>query len=67
MEDQVNAKTGAFSIEERHRRHADRYPVREYVSAMAFELAQMARWDGDEHLAGLLEAAAQAAAQRPGE
>lgn len=34
------------------------YPVREYVAAMAAELAGMARWDGDERLAGLLESAA---------
>lgn len=34
------------------------YPVREYVAAMATELAGMARWDGDERLAGLLESAA---------
>ncbi|MEN5145686.1 hypothetical protein [Brevundimonas diminuta] len=34
------------------------YPVREYVAAMAAELAGMARWDGDERLAGLLENAA---------
>ena len=33
------------------------YPVREYVTAMALELARMARWDGDEVLAGALEAA----------
>ncbi|MEN5168816.1 hypothetical protein ABE444_04550 [Brevundimonas pondensis] len=33
------------------------YPVREYVTAMALELARMARWDGDEALAGALEAA----------
>lgn len=33
-------------------------PVREYVAAMAVELAQMARWDGDEKLACMLEAAA---------
>lgn len=31
------------------------YPVREYVAAMAMELAGMARWDGDERLAGILE------------
>ncbi|MBD7940338.1 hypothetical protein [Brevundimonas guildfordensis] len=37
------------------------YPVREYVAAMATELAGMARWDGDERLAGLLERAADAA------
>lgn len=37
------------------------YPVREYVAAMAAELAGMARWDGDERLAGLLESAAAAA------
>lgn len=34
------------------------YPVREYVAAMATELAGLARWDGDERLAGLLESAA---------
>ena len=33
------------------------YPVREYIGAMCLELAQMARWDGDERLAVLLEAA----------
>lgn len=33
------------------------YPVREYIAGMTRELAQMARWDGDEVLAGLLEAA----------
>lgn len=37
------------------------YPVREYVAAMAMELAAMARWDGDEQLAALLEKAAEAA------
>lgn len=34
------------------------YPVREYVAAMAAELAGMARWDGDQKLANLLERAA---------
>ncbi|CAN5327280.1 hypothetical protein BH10PSE1_BH10PSE1_01640 [soil metagenome] len=33
------------------------YPVREYIAGMALELAQMARWDGDDVLATLLEAA----------
>ncbi len=33
------------------------YPVRDYIHAMSQELAQMARWDGDEALAVLLEAA----------
>ena len=33
------------------------YPVREYIAAMSRELAQMARWDGDEALAVLLEVA----------
>lgn len=42
------------------------YPVREYISAMAQELAQMARWDGDDRLAVLLEiAGAQAHGPRP--
>jgi hypothetical protein len=34
------------------------YPMREYIGAMCLELAQMARWDDDERLAVLLEAAA---------
>lgn len=34
------------------------FPVREYIGAMAVELAQMARWDGDEALAQILEGAA---------
>lgn len=45
------------------------YPVREYIAAMARELAQMARWDGDETLAVLLEAVearAEGAAPGPG-
>lgn len=42
------------------------YPVREYIAGMARELAQMARWDGDEGLAALLEAAViRAQDQRP--
>jgi hypothetical protein len=36
---------------------ATEFPVREYIGAMALELAQMARWDGDEALARLLESA----------
>lgn len=34
------------------------YPIREYVAAMSAELAQMARWDGDERLACVLDTAA---------
>ena len=34
------------------------FPVREYIGAMALELGQMARWDGDEALARLLDNAA---------
>jgi len=37
---------------------AEDYPVREYIGGMCMELAQMARWDGDERLAVLLETAA---------
>lgn len=47
---------------------ADDYPVREYIGAMALELAQMARWDGDETLGCALDVAARLAAepaQRP--
>ncbi|HEV2082829.1 MAG TPA: hypothetical protein VGR32_10300 [Brevundimonas sp.] len=40
------------------------YPVREYVAAMARELALMARWDGDEALGKLLDGAADVA-ERP--
>ena len=39
------------------------FPVREYIGAMALELAQMARWDGDEVLGRLLDSAATLAAQ----
>jgi len=39
------------------------FPVREYIGAMAHELAQMARWDGDEPLGCLLDAVALHAAQ----
>ena len=35
--------------------------IREYVSCMSSELAQMARGQGDEHLACLLELAAEMA------
>ena len=38
------------------------FPVREYIGSMALELAEMARRDGDEALAVLLEAAGQRAA-----
>ena len=42
------------------------YPVREYIGSMAQELAEMARWDGDEVLAELLETVAvRADAPRP--
>ncbi len=39
------------------------FPVREYIGAMARELARMARWDRDEVLAALLDAAAERAAR----
>jgi len=45
--------------------HLADYPVREYVSAMARELAHMARWDGDERLAAALEAASVLASLDP--
>ena len=37
------------------------FPVREYIGAMARELARMARWDRDEGLAALLDAAGERA------
>ena len=40
------------------------YPVREYVAALARELATLARFDGDEALGKLLDGAAEAA-ERP--
>lgn len=39
------------------------YPVREYIGAMALELAQMARWDGDETLGCALDVAARLASE----
>ncbi|CAN5378970.1 hypothetical protein BH10PSE2_BH10PSE2_17690 [soil metagenome] len=42
---------------------AKEYPVREYIGSMAQELAQMARWDGDECLAVLLDAVVNRAAE----
>jgi hypothetical protein len=42
------------------------FPVREYVGAMAAELAQMARWDGDETLACALDIAADLASRPAG-
>lgn len=40
----------------------DAYPMRDYIGAMADELARLARFDGDEALAVILEAAANRAA-----
>ena len=42
---------------------ADDYPVREYIGSMAKQLAMMARSDGDEGLAALLDAAVERAAR----
>lgn len=39
------------------------YPVREYIGAMAGELGQMARWDGDETLGCALDVVARLAAE----
>lgn len=41
------------------------YPVREYICAMATELARMARWDGDEALGEALDVVAGLAAGSP--
>jgi hypothetical protein len=41
------------------------FPTREYIGAMALEMARMARDEGDSRLADLLEQAAQAAGQPP--
>lgn len=41
------------------------FPVREYIGAMATELAQMALWDGDETLGQMLDSAAALAADTP--
>jgi hypothetical protein len=42
---------------------AREFPVREYIGAMALELAQMARFDGDEALGRLLDAASTMSAE----
>lgn len=39
------------------------FPTREYIGAMALELARMARGDGDKRLADQLDQAAQIAAK----
>ncbi len=52
---QVHAATPAAATSEAQKTE---FPVREYIGAMAVELAQMARWDGDETLAQMLDAAA---------
>ena len=49
---------GATPIKAAQDEPATEFPVREYIGAMSLELAQMARWDGDEALARLLESAA---------
>ncbi len=41
------------------------FPVREYIGAMCIEMARMARWDGDESLALLLNIAARLAEAAP--
>ncbi|MFC5342976.1 hypothetical protein ACETK8_13840 [Brevundimonas staleyi] len=48
---------GATSLQTPKTEPATEFPVREYIGAMSLELAQMARWDGDEALARLLESA----------
>ena len=49
---------GATPIRAAQDEAATGFPVREYIGDMALELAQMARWDGDEALGRLLESAA---------
>lgn len=46
---------------------AGAFPTREYIGAMALEMARMAREEGDDRLARLLEDAAGAASQPPAE
>ncbi len=41
------------------------FPMREYIGAMALEMARMARDEGDARLAELLEQVAQAAGRPP--
>lgn len=55
--------TGAVPMKAAQNEPASEFPVREYIGAMSLELAQMARWDGDEALARLLESAATLAAE----
>ena len=62
---QAAHKNAARSEQDRHVRTSDDFPIREYMGAMAAELAQMARWDGDEELGRLLDAAAERAGRPP--
>ena len=41
------------------------FPMRDYIGAMALEMARMARDEGDARLAELLEQVAQAAGRSP--
>lgn len=67
MRSQQTSHEGATSARVgQHDRQSNEFPVREYVGAMAAELAQMARWDGDEQLGSLLDAAAEMAGRPPG-
>ncbi len=63
-ETEASRRLGADGPRRRPDDYLKDYPVREYIAAMATELAQMARWDGDEHLGAALEAAS-ALARRP--
>ena len=62
---QGRAGASERAAQTRRDRGAAEFPVREYGGAMAAELAQMARWDGDERLGCLLDAAVEAATRKP--
>ena len=62
---QASETTGGTPIKSGRDEPATEFPVREYIGAMSLELAQMARWDGDEALARSLESASSLAGESP--
>ncbi|WP_292023372.1 MULTISPECIES: hypothetical protein [unclassified Brevundimonas] len=62
----ASAREPAAPPDDQNDIEAGAFPTREYIGAMALEMARMAREEGDGRLAGLLEDAAGAAALPPG-
>ncbi len=61
----ASARETAAAPDDQNDIEAGAFPTREYIGAMALEMARMAREEGDGRLAGLLEDAADAAALPP--